>query len=143
MVGMKDKMVIVFLVAALLVALFSLSSAESDIKEGYDENTELTIRGTVIETVREMGGPVILRLKARAKTYRVITAPPWYLSQEAIAFSSGSEVEVVGSKYIGRDGDLYIIAREIRETASGRVVVLRDESYRPLWKGHRMHNRRM
>jgi hypothetical protein len=82
-----------------------------------------------------------LNLKARTKTYRVITAPPWYLSREAIAFEPASEVEVVGSKYIGRDGDLYLICREIREVASGRVIVLRDESYRPLWKGHRMHRR--
>ncbi|MBI5212342.1 MAG: hypothetical protein HY957_03090 [Nitrospirae bacterium] len=35
------------LIAVFLLSLFSLSYAESDIKEGYDENTEIMIKGTV------------------------------------------------------------------------------------------------
>jgi hypothetical protein len=50
---------------------------------------------------------------------------------------------VVGSKYIGRDGNLYIVARQLRNPATGRMVILRDSAYRPLWKGHRMYHRNM
>jgi hypothetical protein len=137
---------ILFFLFILFVPLSVPAGAESDIsdiKEGYDENTELSIRGVVIESLREMRGPILIRLKFREKTYVVITAPPWYLHDANVTFQENSEVEVVGSKYIGRDGNLYIVARELRNPLTGRVITLRDSTYRPLWKGHRMQKRTM
>ncbi len=134
---------ILFPLIILLVAFSTPAGAESDIKEGYDENTELSIRGTVIESLREMKGPLLIRLRFRARSYMVITAPPWYLHEENVILRENSEVEVVGSKYIGRDGNLYIVARQLRNPETGRVIMLRDSTYRQLWKGHRMHNRRL
>jgi hypothetical protein len=90
-----------------------------------------------------MRGPILVTLKFREKSYLVITAPPWYLIEENVTFQANEVVEVIGSKYIGRDGRLYIVARQLRYTPTGRVITLRDSTYRPLWKGHRMYHRNM
>jgi hypothetical protein len=125
----------------LLLSLFSLSYAGADVTEGYDENTEITVRGTVTEIVRRKRGPVVLKLKAGNKTYNAVTAPEWYLSQESIIFNAGSVLEVRGSKYFGKDGNLYIAVREIKDLEIEKVINLRDSNCKPMWKGHRMRNR--
>jgi hypothetical protein len=132
------------LIAVFLLSMVSFSYAETEITEGYDENTEITIRGTVIDIMHGKRGPVILKLKTGIKTYNVVTAPGWYLSRNAITFSIGTALEVTGSRYFGRDGNLYVIARQIRDAETGSVTVLRDSYCKPLWRGgHRMHDRRL
>jgi hypothetical protein len=126
-----------------LLSFFSLSYAESDVKEeGYDENTEITVKGTVTETMWGMRGPLILKIQSGSKSYTIITAPPWYLMREGITFKTGSQLEVNGSKYFGRDGNLYIIGRQIKDSATGKLIILRDSHCRPLWHKHGMQNRR-
>ena len=126
----------------MLVFLSSFAYAESDGKEGYDENTEIAVRGTVVEIVQRARGPVILRLKHDGRTYNVVTAPVWYLEQEGITFQTGSEWEIRGSKYFGRDGNLYLICRQMRNISSGMTIVLRDSFCAPKWMGRGMHNGR-
>ncbi|MGE5237982.1 MAG: hypothetical protein ACM3ON_04195 [Chloroflexota bacterium] len=132
-----------FLLLIITLFISSVAGAESDVKEGYDENTEIVIKGTVLASAREMGGPHVMKLRVKSKIYYVVTAPPWFLMQEGGVFAEGAEVEVIGSKYVGRDGNLYVIGRQLSEPGTGNVVELRDSSYRPLWKGHRMHRRGM
>ncbi|MFZ5997164.1 MAG: hypothetical protein ACOYW7_06715 [Nitrospirota bacterium] len=134
------KICIAGLIALFLLPLSS-AYAESDIKEGYDENTEITIRGKITEIIQERRGPVIVRLKSGNKTYAVVTAPSWHLESERVTFTPGSEIEVRGSKYFGRDGALYIIARHLNDLATGRVITLRDSSCKPMWmhRGHARH----
>ncbi|HAK88651.1 MAG TPA: hypothetical protein DHV16_07555 [Nitrospiraceae bacterium] len=127
----------------LLLSPFSSAYAESDIKEGYDENTEITIKGTVTEIIHVKRGPVILRVKTSGKSYTVVTAPHRYLSGEAITFNTDSLMEITGSKYFGRDGNLYIIGRQIKDLTTGKTIMLRDSSCKPLWRNHRMHDRRL
>ncbi|MHB8880269.1 MAG: hypothetical protein ACYC69_02030 [Thermodesulfovibrionales bacterium] len=115
--------------------------AEPDVKEGYDENTEITVRGSIAAMARGATGPVILRLAAAGRTYEVITAPPWYLEQENISFSPGLELEVTGSKYFGNDGSLYMISGRIKFVLTGKEHRLRDSDYRPLWGRGRNRNR--
>ncbi len=128
---------ILFIMIAL-AALYSFAYAESDVPEGYDENTELTVKGAVSEITRGVRGPVVLTLQSRNKVYRVITAPPRYLEQEGIHFTSGDELEVMGSKFLGRDGVLYIMSRQIRNLATGKITTFRDSMCRPLWRGRGM-----
>ncbi|MCL4492724.1 MAG: hypothetical protein M1510_12660 [Nitrospirae bacterium] len=143
---MKNKLKIKVLLGILILSfapLFSSAHAASDVKEGYDENTEITVKGTVVEVMKGMMmGPVVVRLKFDSKIYNVVTAPPWYLSQKGISFRSGSEWEIKGSKYFGRDGNVYIIGRQLKNAGSGQALVLRDTYCRPLWMGHRGHNSR-
>lgn len=45
---------------------------------------------------------------------------------------------VRGSKTLGADGILYLVAREIRPADDAPVVVLRDRRGAPLWSGSRI-----
>jgi hypothetical protein len=133
----------------LLILITSAAYAESDITELYDENTEFSITGTVLESVQEPGkwmrrgggGPVILKIKTKQRIYNIITAPQWFLTQYNIVFVPGSELQITGSKFFGSDGALYLLARTIRDTADGKTIFLRDASCRPLWGGRGMHRK--
>jgi len=142
-VGINQQSVNTYLKRALLACLFlvcffSSAYAESEVTEGYDENTEVTVKGTMKEVLRGMRGPVIVILQSGSKDYKVITAPPWYLAQEGIALTEGTAYEVTGSKYIARDGNLYIVASRLKNLSTGKISSFRDSSCMPLWKGHRM-----
>ncbi len=126
------------LASFLIFFLFSTGYAESESEEGYDENTEITVKGTVREVVSRMRGPVTIILKSGKKDYRVVTAPPWYIAREGIEFKAGTFYEVTGSIYIARDGNLYIVASRLKNLSTGMITPLRDSSCMPLWKGRRM-----
>ncbi|MEW5745043.1 MAG: hypothetical protein AB1805_06375 [Nitrospirota bacterium] len=137
----KHRLLYLWITALPLLFFLSAARAESGIKEGYDENTEITVRGRVVGIERERRGPVVVRMKGRGRPYKVITAPPWYLSREGLTFEPGMALEVSGSKYFDRDGSLYIIGRSITYLDTGRTAVLRDSYCKPLWNGPH-HNRR-
>jgi hypothetical protein len=142
-VGINQESVKNYLKRALLatfflVYFFSAAYAENEVPEGYDENTEVTVKGTLKVVLRGMRGPVIIILKSGNKDYKVITAPLWYLAQEGIELAAGTAYEVTGSKYIARDGNHYIIAGRLKNLSTGKISSLRDSSCMPLWKGHRM-----
>jgi hypothetical protein len=126
----KTSFAIVF-----LVLLFTNSYADNEVTEGYDENTEITIRGKLKEAGREMRGPVIVLLQSGSRDYRVVTAPPWYLAQEGIELKTGTSYEVTGSKIFARDGNIYIVASRIKDFSTGKIIQLRDSSCKPLWRG--------
>ena len=126
------------IVIVLLLSLFSHAYAENESVEGYDENTEVTVRGMFGVFVQEMRGPMILLLHAGTKDYRVITAPQWYIAHEGIELRPGRLYEVTGSKYFSRDGNLYIIASRLKDFSTGRITQFRDSSCMPRWKGKRM-----
>jgi len=135
MIGnLRIRAAIIFAIL-LLLSLSSLSYAESEITEGYDENTEITIKGVAAEIINAMRGSVLIKIKTDTKTYNVVTAPRWYLSRNASAFNTVSAIEVTGSKYFARDGNLYIIARQIKNLETGKTIILRDTRFRPLWRG--------
>lgn len=127
----------------LLISLFSSAYVWADIAERYDENTEMTIKGTATDVLHERRKPVIVRLRCGDNIYNIVTAPSWYLSKESITFASGDVLIVTGSRYFSRHGVLYIIARQIKNTEIEKLFILRDSMYKPMWRGHRMHNRRL
>ena len=120
------------------VCFFSAAYAENEVTEGYDENTEVTVKGTLTEVLPGMRGPVIIILQSGNKDYKVITAPLWYLTQEGIELAAGTAYEVTGSKYIARNGNHYIVAGRLKNLSTGKISLLRDSSCMPLWRGHRM-----
>jgi hypothetical protein len=129
-------MKIAFLTSFLIASFFSFVYAENEVGEGYDENTEVTVKGTVKEVLKQKRGPVIIILESGNRNYKVITAPPWYITREGIDFESGTSFEVTGSKYIARDGNRYIVASRLKNLFTGKIIRLRDSSCMPLWKGH-------
>ena len=125
--------------AIALLLFFPAMAAWGEPPEGYDENTEVTIRGAITDVARGTRGPVVLSLSHGERRYSVVTAPPWYLKRNDVMFQEGSEIEVTGSKYFGENGTLYVIARRIKEVKTGREILLRDTLCRPMWRG--MKNR--
>jgi hypothetical protein len=136
--SMNASLKITSLVIVFSALLFSYAYAENEVSEGYDENTEITIKGTIKDIGREMRGPLIVRLHAGAKDYQIITAPPWFIAREGIELTPGRSYEVTGSKYISGDGNLYIIASRLKDLSTGKISQLRDSSCKPLWRGRGM-----
>lgn len=127
---------ITLLLIALILSTISISQAETEITEGYDENTEITIKGTIVEVIHGIKGPVILKMRTGIKVYNVVTAPRWYLVRSAIVFDKDIPLEVTGSRYFAADGNLYIIARHLKNLRTGQTIFFRDSFCRPLWGRH-------
>lgn len=98
---------------------------------GYDPNTAGEIKGRV-ENVTKEQGPVQLQVRSGREVYTVLTGPPWFWDKIKTEVSEGMDIKVRGSKALGADGRLYIIAQEIT-TAGGKALVFRDEEGYPAW----------
>lgn len=103
--------------------------------DGFDPNTVGEVRGTARGFMRPDRGPVRFFLDTERGSYTVLGAPAWYWGDIQATVPDGSEVRVRGSKTLGRDGSLYIIAQEVQVVGSGRSFVLRYENGSPLWTG--------
>lgn len=125
----------------IVLSICQTSYADADLSDVYDENTEITISGAVVEIISQKRGPVIIKLKPAKRVYHVVTAPPWFLVEHQVIFRSGSIIEVKGSKYFSRDGTIYIISREIKNPETGKRIILRDLHSKPVWGRHRMHGK--
>jgi len=102
---------------------------------GYDENTEIVVRGTIRKcAVRPYMKLQCFNLQSRYRFFRVIVAPRWFVRRINLKLNDGINVEVVGSKFFGRDGCLCLLARSLEFLPSGRKVVLRDRTCKPVWQ---------
>ena len=103
--------------------------------DGFDPNTVGEVRGTARGVEKPERGPMRFRLESGKETYTVLVSPSWYWQDLRTEIPEGAEVSVRGSKTLGRDMGMYIIAQEIRVMSSGRGWAFRDEKGFPLWKG--------
>lgn len=103
--------------------------------EGFDQNTVGEIQGRLYGLVSSENGPVYFSLLTRNDKYTVIASPSWYWHDLKVKLNDGEEIRILGSKSLGKDGNLYIIAQEISIPASGQTFVFRDTAGRPFWKG--------
>ena len=101
---------------------------------GFDPNTVGEVQGKAFNFSRQEKGPVRFQLISDRKTYTILTSPPWYWNEIQVKISEGTEVIVRGSKSFGKDGNLYIVAQEIRIPLSGQHFVFRGKEGTPLWK---------
>lgn len=102
---------------------------------GYDPNTVGVVEGRVAALGRPAQGPVSFRLAAAGETYTVLAAPAWFWEQRKIAIANGDRVSVKGSKTMGADGNLYLVAQEITVSGAEKPEVLRDAGGKPVWSG--------
>ncbi len=108
-----------------------------DFPGGFDLNTVGDLRGKVVGLYRPVGsGPIILNLETEWERYAVITCPPWYWDKLKVKVSSGEEARVIGSKSLGRDFNLYIVAQEIQLIGQGKSIKFRNKAGAPLWAAH-------
>ena len=103
--------------------------------DGYDSNTVGEVRGTAHDLLQPERGPVRFRLASERETYTVLASPRWYWNDVGASVTDGTEIRVWGSKSLGRDGNLYIIAQEIEILPDGKELVFRSDDGAPLWRG--------
>jgi len=93
---------------------------------GYDPNTVGVVEGSVASFDHPEQGPVSFRLEVAGETYTVFAAPAWFWEERKIKIGNGDRVRVKGSKSMGADGNLYLVAQEITVSGAANPVVLRD-----------------
>lgn len=94
-----------------------------------------TVRGQAYGLLRPRSGPVRFRLDSGRETYIVIASPAWYWDDLGVEIPDGTSMRVAGSKSLGRDGRLYIVAQEMEVAGTGRPLTFRDGGGHPLWMG--------
>ena len=102
---------------------------------GFDPNTVGEVAGRAYGLAQPQHGPVRFRLESGNDTYTVLVSSGWYWKDLKAQLPDGSNVLVRGSKSLGNDMQLYIVAQKIRLLDSGRSLVLRNEAGKPLWVG--------
>jgi hypothetical protein len=102
---------------------------------GYDLNTVGDVQGKITGIIIPESGPVRMTLITGQETYIVLTSPNWYWKDMKATVPDGTAVSVRGSKSVGKDGNLYIIAQEIRVIGTKQTLVFRNESGKALWSG--------
>ena len=122
------------LLALLAILALPASVSAGGLVPGYDENTEVIVKGKVIEPKAfSFRGLNCLQMESRGRTLYVVTAPEWYLKRLNLKLASGTHIQVVGSKFYGKDGAIYIVARSVKTLPSGRSIQFRDSKCRPVW----------
>jgi len=102
---------------------------------GFDSNTVGVVEGRAGSFFYPEQGPVSFRLETAGDIYTVLTGPAWFLKRQQLEIRDGDHVLVKGSKSMGTDGNLYLVAQEITVSGSGKPMILRDASGIPAWSG--------
>lgn len=132
--------IFIFVIAAFPPFVLSIDTTKtlenSGIRypEGFDVNTVGEVKGKVQSLIRPEKGPVIFDLLTASETYKVIAAPSWFIDDLKIKMAEGDEIRIVGSKAVGKDSNLYIVARDIYAAGSSRPVSIRDSSGEAQWR---------
>lgn len=104
---------------------------------GFDINTVGDVSGTILDLQTPPEGPVRLVVAGERERWVVLASPVWFWNRANQRLVPGDAVIVRGSKTLGSDGILYVVAQEIRSQGSAAAVVLRDRRGTPLWRGTR------
>ena len=135
------EMNLIILIMIFLMTIGVVAEAQ-EWQESYDPNTEIAIKGKIVEVIEKGKGPVVIGINKNDKIYNVITAPAWYIIQEKIDFKLGDEVVVHGAKFFSKKGELFIIARSIHNIKNGKIYQFReDQNMMPKWRGRGKHFR--
>ncbi|HWR37517.1 MAG TPA: hypothetical protein VN622_16770 [Clostridia bacterium] len=131
-----------FLTASFVTALFAVLLAPmlwaqkpaGTTGPKYDLTTETKLKGTVEEVKLVPGSAegTHLLVKSGAGVMLVHVAPEKFLQELEVAFKTGDQVQVMGSK-LKIDGVDEVLAREIAIGAN--TLILRDRKGTPVWQG--------
>jgi len=102
---------------------------------GYDLNTVGSVQGTVLDLRFPDEGPARFAVKGQGEHWVVLASPVWHWRTTGLRLTAGDSVLVRGSKTLGADGTLYLVAQEIRPAGAEAAFLLRDGQGRPLWRG--------
>ena len=104
---------------------------------GYDANTVGDVHGVVTELQAPATGPVRFVVAGERERWIVLASPVWFWERARVRLVLGDSVAVNGSKTLGADGTLYLVAREIRTPNGAPVAIRRDRRGIPLRSGRR------
>ncbi len=128
----RTALMMLLLTSILLATLSNSASASKG--TFYDENTEVVVHGVVKHPKSfTFRGLNCLEIESRGRVLYIITAPQWFIDRLNLKLPKGTEIQVVGSKFYGNDGAIYIVARSLKTLPSGRSIPLRDSKCRPVW----------
>ncbi len=129
------RIVFIASLALLITLTLPISGAYADADYvGYDENTEIIVSGTVLQNSGcEFRGLECFVMESNSRSFHVITGPSWFIERIHMKLSPGMTIRVVGSKFYGTDGALYLVARSVKTLPSGRNIQFRDNNCRPVW----------
>jgi hypothetical protein len=102
---------------------------------GYDVNTVGEVHGVVLAFQAPAEGPVRIVVASERERWTVLACPTRFLKTAKLLLATGDPVTVRGSKSLGADGSLYLVAREIWPPRPAPVVILRDRDGMPFWSG--------
>jgi hypothetical protein len=100
---------------------------------GFDVNTVGRVQVTLVDLEVPDEGPVRLTVAGEGERWVVLASPGWFWRMADVRPAPGDILTVQGSKTLGADGTLYVVAQEIRFPGHGAAVVLRDRRGIPLW----------
>jgi hypothetical protein len=127
-----------FVFGLLVIGLLTLVQVGSAQKGGtgpkYDAANQVKIKG-VIEDIHETPGAfegTHLVVKTDTGTVLVQLAPAEFLKEIDASFKKGDEIQVVGAKNIGTEGE-EILAKEV--IVGSNSTTLRDDGGVPVWVG--------
>lgn len=103
---------------------------------GYDPNTVGEIVGKVSDVEIPPDGPVRFTVSDEVERWVVLSSPAWHWQEANLRLAAGETVAVRGSKSLGADGKLYIVARTIDRRDGSPTIQLRDGRGVPLWHGN-------
>ena len=131
----KNKVIVLSFLLAMPMLVNSVQAGTD--RTGYDENTEIILSGTVLKfNGCEFRGLRCFTMESRSRVFHVVTAPRWFLERIHLNLQPGTIVRVVGSKFYSPDGDLYLMAKSLKNIPTGRNILFRDNKCQPVWGRH-------
>jgi len=77
---------------------------------GYDINTVGEVHGVIVEFQATADGPVRFVVAGERERWVVLASPAWFWESARLRLAYGDSVAVLGSKTLGADGTLYLVA---------------------------------
>lgn len=115
-----------------------------DLAQGYDQNTVVTVVGTVVSLdLADDHGPVVAVVKTATDSITLVLGPRAYWQEQGLPLSPGDRVSVRGSKAQGQDGVVYLLVQSFTRSGDPEETTLRSRSGDPVWSGgHRPQHQR-
>ncbi len=118
-----------------------------DLHQGYDENTVISLSGTVVEISPGQGRePALAVVESGGERVSLVLGPGDYWREQGLELRPGDVVSARGSKALGKDGVAYLMVQNIARAGDSREIALRQrDTGRPAWSGGQrpMHQRPM
>jgi hypothetical protein len=125
---------IAFFLGAVAACSAASNQKNSNTGPKYDAANQVKIKG-VIQDVKDTPGELAgthITVKTDTGTVVVYVGPADFLADIDTSFKAGDQVEVVGAKNTGPEGE-EVLAKEI--TVGSNTTTLRDENGVPVWSG--------